>query len=810
MFGASAYRMGGADRENPPREEAEQAGGAADRKNGFHLWDPHASEVLLVTRPGNGSDPKVLQMAKKSGDWWAMLTPSLPGAEYAFVSTWVQELRCKEGQDVARYGMPHDEADLPLCPAVGESHPAIMAPSAWPHTPTTVTPCGEGQTDTIASEDREFKRQTSAAERLDRSEFLLEVSDLSLVAAEAEGVRINFYVASRLRVDQVEVLAVDDSWGPLSLQRTAETAPGEPTLWIVDAPEWLSPLSPSEVVVRVRRRDWRIDPYAIILSSNPCVDTPIKELEAPPGPALWSVVAPRPQPPPAFRRRADRELMIYEMHLGSFTPDGTIASATAKLSHLSNLGFTAISVMPVQQDARRIRKEQVDMWGYDVLSFMAIDYVLGTPADLKAFVAEAHRLGLAVLIDFVINHLMWGADSMYGQQYFIPQDTPWGHRPDFSQPEVCSLVLSAVEFFLLGLGFDGVRVDSTKSIRKLPDSRPDADGATLLADICALCRRHGRLAVAEDLEDGDGALQQGGLGFHLQWDMALFCWVYDALVHPLDEFRDFGPVVRGLQGLAPSRGHVLRGRVIFMESHDTAASDRYGRVPAAVHHGKAFMAPGSHEGEGGDAFQQVEEEAMPYPSVEEVEANAFAARRAALGLLIVLTAPGVPMILQGQEAGDPSPFKWPNGPGLDWQRVAAQGPALQLCRDLLKLRVSAAEGSPEGSVGPLMGDGLHVFHNYGGVLAYLRWSESTDSRVADASSGGLAIVLINCTHASFDTFELGVPPSSTWRLMASTVSDGSAKGTVFQALKGKPNHNFPCTLALPLSPYSGFVLFRES
>lgn len=77
--------------------------------------------------------------------------------------------------------------------------------------------------------------------------------------------------------------------------------------------------------------------------------------------------------------------------------------------------------------------------------------------------------------------------------------------------------------------------------------------------------------------------------------MALFCWIYDALVNPRDEFRKVHKVVNGLVGLAPGRAHALRGRVVFMESHDTAACDRYGRVPAGVHNGKSFLPEGAED-----------------------------------------------------------------------------------------------------------------------------------------------------------------------------------------------------------------------
>lgn len=629
----------------------------------------------------------------------------------------------------------------------------------------------------------------------------------------------------------VEALAADGSWGPLALRRAETTGapePGQPSVWIGDALDFRPEGSDAntEIVLRVTRRDWRIDPYALVLSmakdnhSRRGAEAGGSEAELPPGPAVWSHLAPAPMPAAAFTRCADRELVLYELHLGSFTPEGTLRAAAARLGHVQSLGCTAISVMPVQQDARRLESGEANMWGYDVISLLAVDSVYGSPSDLAAFVAAAHRIGLAVIVDYVANHFMWGADGLYGPHYFLRhQETCWGPRPDFARPEVRALGLAAVEFYL-ALGFDGVRVDSTKSLRKLPNDAPDAAGAAFLGDLAALCRRRGRLTVAEDLEDGDGILQQGGLGFHLQWDMALFCWVFDALVNPADEYRDFGRVEDGLRGLAPSRGHTLRGRVIFMESHDTAPSDRYGRLPAAVHNGKAFLvADGEAEG-GGDAFQKAKG-ALPYPSLAAVEASAFAIRRAALGLVIIMTAPGVPMLLQGQEACECRPYCWPRGPAVDWQRLqAVEGPSVQwrqLCRDLIALRLGGSATPSTGSArrpgqrpGPLMGDGLHAFHAHGGVLAYLRWAEVADSREEDLDGPDLALIVINCTNNNFPSYELGVPPSRSWRLALTTARGAGTGSDVLLQACVKANHSFPCSVSVSLQAYSALILMRES
>jgi len=360
-----------------------------------------------------------------------------------------------------------------------------------------------------------------------------------------------------------------------------------------------------------------------------------------------------------------------------------------------------------------------------------------------------------------------------------------------------------------------------------PHGGPDAEGALFLYELSSLCRSHNRLCVAEDLEDGEGILQYGGLGFHMQWDMAMFCMVYDALVTPWDEGRDLANVVRGLNGLAPGRYHPLRGRVVFMESHDTACSDRYGRLPAAVHNGRPFM--GSCVGGGGDAFQNAHGEAEPYPEEKEVLGNPFAARRSALGLLLALTAPGVPMLLQGQEMYDTRPYKWPRGPALDWERAAeachdsGKLPSKwrRFCHDAIALRSHRGHrGKTSNLPPPLAGDSMQVLFNHGGVFAFLRWSEPKDSREAlDASTPPeLAIVVVNLTNNGYPSFLIGVPRSSLWRLALTSASVAEVNeapairaqpGTKIPVLKGDFNHGSPYSIDVPLPEYSGTVLFCE-
>ncbi len=122
------------------------------------------------------------------------------------------------------------------------------------------------------------------------------------------------------------------------------------------------------------------------------------------------------------------ELIIYELHIGTFTPAGTFLGAIEKLPHLVDLGVTAIEIMPVA-DFPGDRN-----WGYDGVLLYAPARVYGSPNDLRALVDAAHRHGLAVILDVVYNHL--GPDGnylgSYSRDYFNPtHKTPWGDGFNF-------------------------------------------------------------------------------------------------------------------------------------------------------------------------------------------------------------------------------------------------------------------------------------------------------------------------------------------------------------------------------------------
>lgn len=156
------------------------------------------------------------------------------------------------------------------------------------------------------------------------------------------------------------------------------------------------------------------------------------------------------------------EAVVYEMHVGTFTPEGTFRAAMDKLGHLAALGVTAVEVMPVAQFAGGRG------WGYDGVLLYATHNIYGSPEDFKAFVDAAHGHGLMVLLDVVYNH--FGPDgnyiSKYAEHFFHPErHTPWGAAIAFDEPAVRAFFVENPLTWLTEFNLDGLRFDAIDHIR---------------------------------------------------------------------------------------------------------------------------------------------------------------------------------------------------------------------------------------------------------------------------------------------------------------------------------------------------------
>jgi maltooligosyltrehalose trehalohydrolase len=161
---------------------------------------------------------------------------------------------------------------------------------------------------------------------------------------------------------------------------------------------------------------------------------------------------------------AARGQVMYELHLGTFTPQGTYAAAAERLEHLAEVGVTVVEMMPIAEFPGRFG------WGYDGVDLWAPSHLYGHPDDLRRFIDRAHAAGIGVILDVVYNHL--GPDGNYlGQfsaQYFSDRnDNEWGAAINFDGPgsgPVRELFVENAAYWVSEFHFDGLRLDATQQI----------------------------------------------------------------------------------------------------------------------------------------------------------------------------------------------------------------------------------------------------------------------------------------------------------------------------------------------------------
>lgn len=210
--------------------------------------------------------------------------------------------------------------------------------------------------------------------------------------------------------------------------------------------------------------------------------------------------------------------VIYEMHIGTFTAEGTWTAARRHLAALQELGVTLLEIMPVHDFYGGYG------WGYDGVDFFAPTRLYGTPDDLRAFVDDAHRLGLGVMLDVVYNHAGPCGNFLkdFSVDYFTDRySTDWGEAFNFDGPNAGPVR----EFFIANAGYwidefhmDGLRLDATQNIY-------DASTPHVLAEITARVRqaagRRAAIVTAEN-EPQDvrliQSIESGGYGMDAMWN----------------------------------------------------------------------------------------------------------------------------------------------------------------------------------------------------------------------------------------------------------------------------------------------------
>ena len=547
--------------------------------------------------------------------------------------------------------------------------------------------------------------------------------------------------------DEVDVELFDGDDGA---SRRERLTPGDDGWWWHDC----DAAPGTEYLLHLRAGDehlTRIDPRAREVTSSVGRAVIHADVEAA---AAWSDAD--------FVARPVNEWVIYELHPGTF--GGSLHGAAERLQYLADLGVTAVELMPVAEFAGE------QSWGYNTSLPFAVASSYGGPVAMRRFVDTAHSLGISVIVDVVYNHFgpsdldLWRFDGWaegHGGGVYFYNDwraaTPWGAtRPDYGRTEVRRFLIDNALMWIEEYHVDGLRLDSTLHIRNAHGQGGGdgdlEDGWSFLQELTATVRaRHpDTVLIAEDLQDDPRItmpVEEGGLGFDLQWSAAFVHTVRGALVELADEHRDLDAVVAAVLG-----GDDRRSRVVYTESHDEVANGRT-RVPAEID--------------------------------PDAPTSMHAFRRSVAGAMLVMATPGVPMMFQGQEWGDEDWFD--DSRDLQWGRLEERHGVVHLWADLIRLRTGV-----DDRAGGLRGDEVACERSGpdGRVLLIRRWG------IGGPESASVAIV--NLGTQPVDGIELGFTESG-WQCVFSSDWVGYHES-------GSDTETLPAPGIAAISPYGAALM----
>jgi maltooligosyltrehalose trehalohydrolase len=333
--------------------------------------------------------------------------------------------------------------------------------------------------------------------------------------------------------------------------------------------------------------------------------------------------------------------LFYELHVGTFTPGGTLDAAIARLPHLVDLGVDVVELMPVAAFDGRWG------WGYDGVGLYAVHEPYGGPAALQRFVDAAHGLGLAVCLDVVYNHLGPSGNYLatFGPYFTQRHHTPWGaavNLDDAGSGEVRRWICDNALRWLRDFHVDALRLDA---VHALVDDSPRHLLAQLSDEVAALAADLGRplgLVAESDLNDPRMVqpVGDGGLGLTAQWSDDLHHALHAALTGERQGYYcDFGELA------------VLRQTLTRVFWHAGTMSTFRGKVwghpvDPARDRGHRFL-----------GYLQDHDQVGNRAAGDRL-AETLSPGRLAIGAALVLTSPYTPMLFMGEEWGATTPFRF--------------------------------------------------------------------------------------------------------------------------------------------------------
>jgi maltooligosyltrehalose trehalohydrolase len=324
-----------------------------------------------------------------------------------------------------------------------------------------------------------------------------------------------------------------------------------------------------------------------------------------------------------------RDLVLYELHVGTFSQEGTFEAAIPHLRPLRELGITAIELMPVAEFPGR------HGWGYDGVYLNAAHSAYGGPLALQRLVDAAHAEGLAVILDVVYNHL--GASGVEAMEAFGPyltdkHSTPWGRAinlDDARSDPVREWISQSAERWIRDFHVDGLRLDAIHALR---DSNPE--------HIVAVIARRAHAAhppprgIAESGLNDPNVVRPDGWGCDAAWADDFHHALHVALTGETDgwyaEFADIGTLVKAFH-----RPHVHDG------GYSSFRERRFGAAADGVAPERFVVFSSNHDQVGNRAFGD-----RPAPATRPLAA------------LLTCLAPFTPMLFQGEEYGERAPFQF--------------------------------------------------------------------------------------------------------------------------------------------------------
>ena len=347
--------------------------------------------------------------------------------------------------------------------------------------------------------------------------------------------------------------------------------------------------------------------------------------------------------------------VIYELHIGTFTPDGTFGSAVAKLDHLVDLGVTLVELMPVAEFPGPRG------WGYDGVDLYAPHHHYGGPKGLVELVDACHARGLGVILDVVYNHLGPAGNHLgeFGPYFTDRYSTPWGQALNLDGPgsdEVRRFFIDNAVMWLRDYHFDGLRLDAVHAIVDTSATHLLEELSAAVTTLSAQIGRRLFLIAESDLNDPRVVTPRmaGGFGMDAQWSDDFHHALHAVMTGETSGYySDFGT----MEDLATAMRHAF----VYDGRHSRHRRRRHGRRPEGLP-GWSFIGYLQNHDQIGNRAVGERSSALMSPG------------RLKAAAAVVLCAPFVPMLFQGEEWAASTPFQYfTSHPDPDLGRAVSEG-----------------------------------------------------------------------------------------------------------------------------------------